>query len=146
MNLFSILIIYMTKVKVFTNKELKSLIRQYKSKDCKSYSKLDKKGLIDYILKVKKLRDVYNKLQSKTELGKKNQSQLSQFLEEPEALEVEEAPVVEVEPEPKSKQTKSKMTWTDALKKYAVEIGKYIIPKKNTTEYARVKAIQMGKE
>jgi hypothetical protein len=68
----------MSKSKPFTAKELKSLIRQYKSKNCLPYSKLNRDGLIKYILNVKKLKDVYTKLKSK-KTGKKDQSQITEF-------------------------------------------------------------------
>jgi hypothetical protein len=70
----------MSKSKPFTAKELKSLIRQYKSKNCLPYSKLNRDGLIKYILNVKKLKDVYTKLKSK-KTGKKDQSQITEFLQ-----------------------------------------------------------------
>jgi hypothetical protein len=40
------------------------------------------------------------------------------------------------------------MSWTDALKEFSKENGKFILPKKDTQEYARVKEIQarMAKE
>ena len=142
----------MSKSKPFTAKELKSLIRQYKSKNCLPYSKLNRDGLIKYILNVKKLKDVYTKLQSK-KTGKKDQSQITEFLQSSPAPEPEPAPAPEPEPKKqKQKQKpiteflqsdKSKMSWANALKIYGDKVGKYIIPKKGTAEYKKVKAIQM---
>jgi hypothetical protein len=146
----------MSKSKPFTAKELKSLIRQYKSKNCLPYSKLNRDGLIKYILNVKKLKDVYTKLKSK-KTGKKDQSQITEFLQSSPAPEPEPAPAPEPEPEPEPKKQKqkqkpiteflqsdtSKMSWANALKIYGDKVGKYIIPKKGTAEYKKVKAIQM---
>jgi hypothetical protein len=148
----------MSKSKPFTAKELKSLIRQYKSKNCLPYSKLNRDGLIKYILNVKKLKDVYTKLKSK-KTGKKDQSQITEFLQSsPEPVDpvpVDPAPEPEPEPEPKKQKQKqkpiteflqsdtSKMSWANALKIYGDKVGKYIIPKKGTAEYKKVKAIQM---
>jgi hypothetical protein len=146
----------MSKSKPFTAKELKSLIRQYKSKNCLPYSKLNRDGLIKYILNVKKLKDVYTKLQSK-KTGKKDQSQITEFLQSSPAPEPEPAPDPDPAPEPEPKKQKqkqkpiteflqsdkSKMSWANALKIYGDKVGKYIIPKKGTAEYKKVKAIQM---
>lgn len=139
----------MNKAKTFTNAELKSLIRQYRSKNCKPFSKLNKKELIEYILKVKKIKEVYEKLQSKKNPEKKGQSQITEFYKEPPKEEPEEEPLKE---EPKEeplkeepKKESNKMSWRDALKKYAEEVGKYVIPKKGSAEYQRVKTIQMSK-
>ena len=97
----------MSKSKPFTAKELKSLIRQYKSKNCLPYSKLNRDGLIKYILNVKKLKDVYTKLQSK-KTGKKDQSQITEFLQSPPAPEPEPEPAPEPAPEPEPKKQKQK--------------------------------------
>ena len=130
----------MKKAKTFTNAELKSLIRQFRSKNCKPFSKLNKKELIKYILNVKKIKEVYEKLQSKKNPEKKGQSQITEFYKEPPKEEPEEVPLKE---EPKKES--NKMSWRDALKKYAEEVGKYVIPKKGSAEYQRVKTIQMSK-
>jgi hypothetical protein len=128
------------KAKTFTNAELKSLIRQYRSKNCKPFSKLNKKELIEYILKVKKIKEVYEKLQSKKNPEKKGQSQITEFYKESPKDPPKEEPKEEPEEEPKKES--NKMSWRDALKKYAEEVNKYVIPKKGSAEYKRVKEIQ----
>ncbi len=112
----------------FTNAELKSLIRQYKSQNCQPFSKLNKKELIEYILKVQKLKDIYEKLKSKKDPMKKGTAQITDFIEEekePEPQKEPESDIITIKKKKKVRKDKQQESSDNLIDNIKLIISKY---------------------